>query len=283
MLKRIFKEPLVHFLLLGALLFIVFEVFGTTDAEGDKMITITQAQVETIRAGFTRTWQRPPTAAELEGLVEEHIRDEVAYREALAMGLDREDPYIRRRLRMKIDLMLEDMSELMPPAQEELTAFLDQHREVFRREPSYHFSQVYLDPQSRSNSLQQDADRLLEQLAEAGPDIDLVQYGDPTMLPLTVSLSPASVVDRTFGNEFSEQLAGLAVGTWQGPVQSSYGYHLVRVHEYIPGRDPDFSEIRDVVEREFMAQRRKEVKEKTYARLSEGYRVVMEEKASEQQ
>lgn len=279
-MKSFLKEPLVHFLIIGALLFIFFDIYRATDQESEKTIRITEAQIETLRASFTRTWRRPPTNQELEGLVKELIREEIACREATSMGLDRDDPYIRRRLKMKMDFMLEDMSELVPPTDKELTLFLQQHRELFRVEPKVRFSHVYLEVKKHGDSLQDDTIQLLKELVNGGPNLDLDQYGDPTILPKTVPLSFASAVDRQFGKSFTEQLAGLDVGVWQGPVTSSYGLHLVLVHDFIQGWDPNLSEARAVVEREFMARRRQELKEQTYEKLLDGYLVVMEDGAS---
>ncbi|RZW12909.1 MAG: peptidyl-prolyl cis-trans isomerase, partial [Desulfobulbaceae bacterium] len=114
-MKRILTEPLVHFLLIGALLFLGFSVFRASDESMDTTIVVTDNDIKVLKADFERTWQRPPREAELEGLLEEKIREEIAYREGLALGLDRDDPYIRRRLRMKLELLLEDISAQASP------------------------------------------------------------------------------------------------------------------------------------------------------------------------
>lgn len=275
-MRNIITEPLLHFLVIGAVLFLGFALFQSPEEAADNTITISQNDINVLKANFARTWQRHPTQEELDGLVEEKIRDEIAYREALAMGLDRDDAYIRRRLRMKLELMLEDIGKNMVPTEEELAEFLEQHPELFRQEAQIRFSHVYLNSDRHRNSLDRDADQLLAQLNEAGAEIDPEQFGDAIMLPRTYPLSPLSVIGRQMGEVFTKQLSGLETGKWQGPVPSSYGYHLVLVQESIEGRAPDLSEIRHLVEREFMARRRKEIKDTTYTKLRGRYQIVME-------
>ena len=242
----------------------------------DTTIVVTDNDINLLKADFERTWQRPPQEKELQGLLEEKIREEIAYREGLALGLDRDDPYIRRRLRMKLELMLEDISDQGSAADEQLEEFLAENREMFRREPRLRFSQVYLNPTSRAHRLDKDAEELLARLKRAGNDLDLEQMGDSIMLPRTFPLSPASVINRQFGSDFTEHLNGLEIGTWQGPVRSGYGFHLVLIEERSEGSDPQLAEIRPQVEREYELQQRQELKEKIYSSLREKYTVVIE-------
>lgn len=281
-MKKLFTEPLFHFLVIGAALFLAFEVLQKPNEGSDNLIVITENDLETIQATFTKTWQRPPTQDELDNLVEEKIRDEIAYAEALAMGLDRDDPYIRRRLRMKMELVLEDIGDIMAPTDKELTNFMSKHKDKFSIEPQFSFSHVFLDKEKRGDTLENDAQQLLQQLHQARTGLDLGQYGDTILLASTYQLSPGSVIDRQFGSRFSANLADLDVGTWQGPIPSSYGFHLVMIHRYKPGREPELSEVRTQVEREFTAERRKEIKDRTYVKLRERYRIVKEYEAKGQ-
>ncbi len=275
-MKRIISEPLVHFLFIGALLFVGFSVLQSDDQTMDTTIVVTDSDIKILKADFERTWQRPPRDGELEGLIEEKIREEIAYREGLALGLDRDDPYIRRRLRMKLELMLEDISAQGSPADEELQNFLDDNRAKFRQEPRYSLSQVYLNPAQRRGTLEKDAEELLEQLKQGGDRVDLGQIGDSIMLPRDFPLSPASVINRQFGSDFTTQLSDLDTGVWQGPIRSGYGIHLVLIDERVEGRDPELEEIRPLVEREYELVMRKELKEKIYANLREKYTVEIE-------
>ena len=279
-MKRILTEPLVHFLLIGTLLFVGFSLFESDDQLMETTITVTSSDIKILKADFERTWQRPPREAELESLIEEKIREEIAYREGLALGLDRDDPYIRRRLRMKLELMLEDISAQGSPADEELQKFLDDNREKFSQEPRYSLSQVYLNPAQRRGTLEKDAEELLDRLKQGEDQIDLDQIGDSIMLPRGIPLSPASVINRQFGSDFTSQLSDLETGIWQGPIRSGYGIHLVLIEERVEGRDPELEEIRPVVEREYELVMRKELKEKIYANLREKYTVEIAPQSS---
>lgn len=271
-MKKFLAEPLLHFLLIGALLFVLFEVLRSPGDVSDKRIVITQSDVEALQANFARTWQRPPTMQELPGLIEEKVRGEIAYREAVAMGLDVNDAYVKQRMKAKLEFMLEDISTLDQPTDQELADYLAQHPEKFRREAQVSFVQVYLGEQPS----EQEAARVLAQLTEAGADAELETYGKSIMLPLAVSASPLSVVDRRFGSGFTAQLEGFPVGQWQGPVVSSYGYHLVQVNGRVAAMDPPLEAVRREVTRELVAERIKTVKETTYAGLREQYEVVIE-------
>lgn len=281
-MKRIITEPLVHFLFIGALLFAGFSVLQSDDQTTDTTIVVTDSDIKILKADFERTWQRSPRDGELEGLIEEKIREEIAYREGLALGLDRDDPYIRRRLRMKLELMLEDISAQGSPADEELQNFLDDNRAKFRQEPRYSLSQVYLNPAQRRGTLEKDAEELLEQLKQGGDRVDLGQIGDSIMLPRDFPLSPASIINRQFGSDFTTQLSDLDTGVWQGPIRSGYGIHLVLIDERVEGRDPELEEIRPLVEREYELVMRKELKEKIYANLREKYTVQIEPLSSKE-
>ena len=279
-MTRIFREPLIHFLLIGALLFIFFEMFGGAGEESGNAITITVGEQKMVQENFARTWQRPPTQEELDGLIEDKVRDEIAYFEAVAMGLDKEDPYIRRRLRMKLELLVEDLAASAPPSEEELLDYLERNREKFREESQTAFSHVYLKA-DRQAGLSEDVAALLSQLKTAEKGELLENYGDAIMLPRVYPLTPASVIDRQLGQGFSEAVNQMEPGIWLGPVKSSYGYHLVRLEAMVPGYDPPLSEIRDEVERELLADRRQEMLEKAYERLREKYTVVVESQAEQ--
>jgi hypothetical protein len=129
---RWWQEPLVHFLVLGALLFVAFDRWGAGGA-GTSRIVVTPGQIDAMASGFARTWQRPPTEEELKGLLDDHVREEIATREAMALGLDRDDTVIRRRLRQKFEFIAEDSIDATPPTEADLQRWLDAHPADFRR------------------------------------------------------------------------------------------------------------------------------------------------------
>ena len=275
-MKKILTEPLIHFLLIGALLFIVFELFGASDEERGKTITITSGDISMLQGNFTRTWQRPPSKKELDGLIEDRVREEIAFLEATALGLDQEDPYIRRRLRMKMELLVEDLAASAPPADDDLLEYLERNREKFREDTQIAFSHVYLDPNRRSDTLDDEISELLVQLGTLDGKENPENYGDATLLPNVYPLTRAEAIDRQFGQGFAEMVEEMEPGTWQGPVTSSYGLHLVRLDAIVEGYDPALDDIRAAVERELMAERRRVMLESTSDRLRQKYTVVIQ-------
>ncbi len=270
-IKKLWREPLVHFLLIGAALFLFYDLTREQGSEAPNRIVVNSGQVEQLAANFKRTWMRPATEAELAALVENHVREEVFYREALAMGLDQNDPLVRRRMRMKLEFILEDLSS-QEVTDEVLTTFLQQHPNKFRSEAQVSFQQVYLNPDKRED-LATDAKKLLASL-NGGAESESV--GDPTLVPYEFSLATQSEIARSFGERFAQDVVKLIPGDWTGPVYSPYGGHLLKVSERVEARQPELAEIRAVVEREYLVQRRKEQKNLAYQTLREGYQVTIE-------
>jgi hypothetical protein len=270
-LRRLLREPLLHFLAVGALLFLVFGLRQDPLTEAVDRIVVDVGQVEQLASQFQRTWMRSPTPRELEGLVESLVRDEVYYREALALGLDKDDPVMRRRMRQKLEFIFEDLTA-ETPTEEQLAAYLDEHADYFRIEPRISFQQLYLNPDRRADP-SGDARRLLASL-ETGADP--AASGDPSLLPFEMTLASTSEITRSFGRDFATELSQFEAGGWRGPVFSGLGAHVVRVTDREEGRLPDLAEVRPVVEREWLANRRQELKDLSYSRLREGYEIIVE-------
>ncbi len=270
-IKNLWREPLVHFLLIGAAIFLFYDLTRDSGSEAPNRIVVNSGQVEQLAANFKRTWMRPATEGELTALVENHVREEVFYREALAMGLDQNDPLVRRRMRMKLEFILEDLST-QDVTDEELTAFLQKHPDKFRSEAQVSFQQVFLNPDKRKD-LANDAKKLLASL-NGGVAPETV--GDPTLVPADYSLATQSEIARSFGDRFAQDAIKLEPGDWMGPVYSAYGGHLLKVSERIDAHQPDLADIRSLVEREYRVQQRKEQKDLAYHQLREGYEVTIE-------
>ena len=274
-MKRLLREPLVHFLLLGALLF-GWSAWQGGDAAGSNRIVVTPGVVDHLAAGFSRTWQRPPSDIELKGLIDEHVKQEIAAREAVAMGLDRDDIVIKRRLRQKLEFLLVDDAGAAPPTDAELKAWLNRHPESFRVEPTLAFRQVLLRPDRRGASMTADATKLLARLHASGPDVATRDLGDASMLPAETPLQPLRDVANSFGQDFADALMKLVPGQWSGPVESSFGLHLVLVRQRTEGAAADLATVRPLVEREVLAERRKAEMQALYERLLAKYSVSIE-------
>ena len=277
-LKSILREPLLHFIAIGAALFLYFQWGGGGSGPTSSRIVLTAGQIEHLAAGFAKSWQRPPTEPEIKGLIDDWVREEIAVREAMAMGLDRDDTIIRRRLRQKFEFLVEDVVAAAPATDAELQAWLDGHPDSFRIEPQMALRQVYVSRDRRGTRAEADARALLVRLAAAGPGARIDHLGDPIMLPQEVELSSRTDVARAFGEDFTRGVEALPPGKWAGPIESGYGLHLVLVLQQVPGSLPSLAQVRPAVERDFLSDRRTRQLAALYERLLAKYQVVIERK-----
>jgi hypothetical protein len=274
-LKKIMREPLVHFLLIGAGLFLLFNFTNGPADDQPNQIVVTSGQVKQMTARFMGSRMRAPTEQEMDDLITGYLRDEVYYREALTMGLDKDDALIRRRMRQKLEFILEDISAQADPTDEILTDFMQKHMDRYRLEAHVSFHQIYLNPDRRKD-MDGDARKILA-LLNTGTDPKTL--GDPIMVEQKYVFASEFEIERTFGKSFVQQVLKLEPGDWVGPVLSGLGGHLVMVSERRGGRMPKLAEVRTAVERDWQAQRRIELKDITFRNLLEGYEVVMEQPA----
>jgi hypothetical protein len=270
MLGRLVREPLLHFLLLGGLLFLAFGRGGAEPPAGGTEIVVTAADIDRIAASFATTWQRRPSRQELQGAINDYIREEVLYRAGVALGLDKDDTIVRRRIRQKMEFFFEDAIE--QPQEVELRAYFAAHAEKFSSEPRIAFRQIFLS--SKRSGPKADAVAMLPRLASL--DRDAEGLGDPLLLPATFDLTPISEIVAQFGEDFGRSLTTLPPGHWIGPLKSPYGFHLVLVTAAEPARLPPFDQVRDAVQREWYASRRAAVLSEQYRSLLSRYRVRVE-------
>ena len=279
-MKRLLKEPLVHFLVLGALLFAGYGMLNRNGAPAPGRIVVSQGQLASMREAFIRTWQRPPTREEWDGLIQDRVREEVYCREAVALGLDRDDTVIRRRLRQKMEFISDDIAAQVPPTDAELNAYLMAHPDKFRVEQQFTFRQLYLNPAKHGESLARDTTHLLAKLNQAGGTAGLAALGDPFLLDYSFTAVTAGEIGKQFGEGFAVKLSGLPTDQWQGPVESGFGVHLVFISERTEGRLPALADVRDAVRREWDNARRQESNEKFYQDLLKRYTVTIEPPAA---
>jgi PPIC-type PPIASE domain len=276
LMKKLIREPFIHFLVLGAAIFIANRLVSGRAENQPGKIVITQGQITSMVIGFSRTWQRPPTHEELEGLIRDRVREEVYSREAIAMGLDRDDPIIRRRLQQKLTFVTDDVAAVTEPTNAELADYLKTHAASFGVDRRVTFSQVYLDPNKRGEHLARDANELLTQLRQQSRGADLSSLGDPFLLEHRFLATPDMEIAKQFGEKFVTKLGDVPVGQWFGPVESGYGMHLVFVEERTAGRLPELAEVRDAVSRDWTNERRLELNEKFFQGLLKHYEIVVE-------
>ena len=279
-MKSLLREPLIHFLCIGAALFILFELFDDPVGPQSSRIVITDGQVEFLKASYARSRQRPPTEQELQGLVDGYVREEIFYREALALGLDKDDTIIRKRLNQKLELMSDDIAGITVPTDEQLQEFLESQAERFRSPTRIAFRHVFIDVAQRGYQADDEASKLLAVLSDEKNNSDPDTLGDRLMLPKTYTLTPVDKIANMFGKPFSLELINSKPGQWIGPVQSGYGLHLVLVTEYVEGKLLPLAEIRETVEWEWSAAHRTELKENIYKEIRKKYTIEFEQTTS---
>jgi len=262
-------------LFIGGLLFVVYGLQNEGFDDQSKRIVFTEADISRMVLLWEKQRQRPPTQAELNGLIERQIREQVMYREALAMGLDREDTLIRRRMRQKLEFVAEDLADAVEPTDQQLQEYLDQHPDSYRVDWRVSFRQVYLSGDRRGESLDSDAEQLLVELRTT--DADPAELGDPSLLPHYNENLREREIPNLYGRGFGEKVLAVEPGKWNGPIESAYGLHLVFVDGKTAGRIPELDEVRGAVRRDWYAERRAASKDEFFQALREKYNVVIEE------
>ncbi len=267
-IRRLLSEPLFHFLALGAGLFALHGLVGSPGPGGaSKAIRITDGDVQRISAAWQLRWRRPPTEPELAKLIAEHIREEVLYREALALGLDRDDSIVRRRLAQKMEFLAMDATAV-EPSERELRRLFDSQPDRFERPARLTFEHLYFSPERRRGAVHDDVERALDQL-RAGASA----RGDPFMLQRRYADATAQQIAAELGRQFADALLDFPVGSWQGPLKSSYGLHLVRLETRTDPRPASFAEATDAVRAAWHERRRREADQAMFERLRNEYAI----------
>ena len=277
-IARWLRDPLVVFVLLGIGVF-ALDGWLAGGETARPLIEITPDEVEGLRARWIAQWGREPTGDELQTLVDEAVDEELLYREAQRLGLDRDDAIVRRRLAQKLTFILEDAGATGPPSEAEVEEYYARHAERYRRPGRTTFDHVFLSGDSRTDPAG-DAKVLLDELR--GVDDDGWQrLGDPFMLARSYAERSDQEIAGLFGRVFTEAVAGLPVGGWNGPVESTYGAHLVRVNGRTASRAPALAEVRDRVTADLREDRRRERSLAAYQELRDAYEVRLPATASD--
>lgn len=273
---RMLREPLLHFVLAGALVFAGYawlhpEATARDDAQ---RIELSPDDVRQIAVAWRAQGRPAPTPDELRHLVEGRVREELLYREALALGLDQGDAIVKRRLAQKMEFLFEDVSALREPSRAELETWFAAHAEDFARPPRATFRHLYFSPDRRGAQARDDAARALASLAGAPADA-AAAGADPFPFREYYGDRPFDEVASAFGPPFARSLFALAPGAWRGPIESGYGWHLVYVDSIAPPRTPALEEIEPEVRKAWGEAQREEVRERALAALRARYEVVL--------
>ncbi len=266
----VLREPIVLFFLLGFLLFILYSLSNEYYNQHNRKIIVTRGQIELLKETFSQTWNRQPTEQELNAQIENFIKDEVFYKEAVAIGLDKSDVAVKRRLRQLMELIMDDMASAYP-SEDQLKKYLSENPDKFKADPMISFRHIYFSTDNREKAVE-----VLGKLKEMLP-VDANNFEGLTLIPNEFSGESYRAVERLFGKSFTDEVFTLETGSWQGPVESAYGYHLVYISKKVEGYVPELVEIWDEVEREWALERKTEFKEKQYQLIKEKYYIVFAE------
>ena len=264
--KRLLLEPLTHFIVLGGLIFAAYSALSGTTPAPSEIIVIGPERIAQLAKSHQSVWRRPPTAEELSNLINEAVREEVYYREAIALGLDRNDTVIRRRLRQKMEFLTVSGAELLKPSAGELDAHLTANEKSFQRAPQIAFEQIFLGETTAPEDIM-----IVLKALQTGAEIEPASLVKRSLLPAVYPLSRAISIDGSFGKGFFEQLSKLSPGIWSGPVVSAYGNHLIRIHDHKPGYTPALEEIHQAVFEHWKAEKARSIQELQYQNFRKRY------------
>jgi peptidyl-prolyl cis-trans isomerase C len=280
MLRRWSREPLLHFLLIGLLLFVVYDRLHPsqeTKSESNRIV-LTPEDFQQLAVTWLAQGRAPPSPAEMQSLVELKVREEVLYREALALGLDKDDTIVKRRLAQKMEFLAEGASIDNDPSADTLRAWFKDNAQRFSLPPRVSFRHVYFSPDQRGERAREAAENAMKQLAEKPGDwMDAAALGDPFMDRDYYGDRSAEDMAKLFGSNFAQAVTGLKPGQWQGPVESGYGWHAVFVDTSVPSRVPAFEEIEPEIKAEWIEEQRAQAKRKAYEAMRARYQVVTPE------
>lgn len=271
-IKQALREPLAHFLIAGAAIFALNALRDAPPDPAGRTIRIDEAQVRRLTDTFAQSWQRPPTAREIDGLIRDYIREEIYYREALRLGLDSDDLVIRRRLRNKMEFLARSQIESEIPGDAALQAMIDRNPARYSSGATFSFDQVYVGGNDPSAARRR-ALVLQRELAEGA---DPAALGDALSVPRHMEDAAASLVARTFGDGFASALGSLPQGRWIGPVQSGFGVHVVRVTRVDMPAKPRLADVRQAVENDWREATAEAREAKAYQALLDGYTIRIE-------
>ncbi|MGI9331205.1 MAG: peptidyl-prolyl cis-trans isomerase [Gammaproteobacteria bacterium] len=273
-MPKLFKEPLLHFLVAGALLFALYGRLNPDTAGPDNQrIEITPGVIQDLEEAWTRQWRRPPEPEELAGLIEAYIREEVFYREAISLGLDQDDTIIRRRLAQKMEYLTEDLSIQAEPTDSDLRTFFTNRREDFTQAARISFRHIYFSPDKRGANARGDAQLALATLLSADT-VDIGERGDAFLMQSEYLGLTQRDTSQLFGTEFGTAIFELRSDGWQGPIKSGFGWHLVWINEKQAAQIPDFNAVRDQVRLEYDYEQQRRARETVFRDLRRRYDIV---------
>jgi len=282
-IKNIIRNPLLHFFILGVLIYVAYGSFSVQEySDPQRTIVVSPTTINWLENSWEKRWNRPPTKEELDGLINQYIRETVLYREALALQLDKNDTIVRRRLAQKFEFLTQDLIEVPKPSDEELAVFFNENINKYKIPDSTTFTHIFFDPDKRGDKTLDDAEESKAKLNKLDqPPTELDQFGDNFMLQSYYPEKSEQEISKLFGTQFAKEVSELSPGQWHGPVLSGYGTHLVYVNGRNVAQDPTIENVQDLVFRDWEDERREGINNQFYDDLLSSYEVIIEEEVPE--
>ena len=276
---KFLREPLVQFLFLGGLIYLAYALFSPqAEEENTRTIVVNASKVQWMHDSWQKRWSRLPTQKELDGLIQQYIKETVLYKEAITMGLDKGDGIILRRLAQKVELLAKDLVIYTPPTEEDLKKYYDTHQEKYTPDASYTFTQIYFDPDKRGDATLEDAKKVKAQLEDQGSMMqDLSNLGDNFMVDRYFEANSELQIRKNFGSGFAMEIIKLEPGKWHGTILSGFGVHLVYMKEIVTPPVPPLSEIKALVLEDWISDKRESLNDEFYTALKAYYTIVVED------
>jgi len=278
-LKKILSNPLFHFLILALLIYVIYGFFGdkqSTDSE--RTIVVTPSTINWLEKSWEKRWIRLPTEKELDGLIDQYVREKILSQEALNMGLDKDDVIIRRRLAQKFEFLTKDLIQAPEPSEKELNNYFNDNKSKYKKPDLTTFTHIFFDPDKREEKTLKDAEQSkikLNKLEQPTEGID--QFGDTFMLQSYYPERTEQEILKLFGPEFAKAVSEeIPTGEWYGPVLSGYGTHLVYVDGRIQTPEPQFDALKELVIEDWKEKKRQEINDNFYKNLIARYNIIIE-------
>lgn len=280
---RLLREPFFHFTLIGATIFAV-ALWRGDDAEqaGENQIVLTNSDLDQLVIGWQAQGLPAPNAEQIQRLLDSKIREEILYREALIMGLDQDDTIVKRRMAQKMNFLAEDLTTLQDPTEADLQAWFDSHQQDFAFPPRVDFRHLYFSSdRHRDKTREAAASTLVTAQGLAADSSEAAALGEPFMFKDSYASRTPEQLAKEFGGKFAKAIFELTPGTWTGPIESGYGWHLIFIESITPSRIPAFDEVKSEVRTQWETQQRAEFKEEAFRVMREKYQVILPDDLSE--
>lgn len=278
---KLLRDPLVVFLLIGGGIFLLYSKLNpeeSTEESNPNRIEITSDIQNMLISEWSERWKRPPTPEEFKALLDEHIKEELLFREATKLGLDQADTIIRRRLAEKMEFLTSDIANLEEVSDETLEAYYQANADTYRVEPEIGFRQLYFSSEKRGDTAASDATALLSSLKDGTLTFEkAIEQSDKSLFSHEFTATAISLIGRQFGKEFAPTIAEAKPGQWFGPVPSGYGFHLVEVLDRTDGYLPELDNIREDVLDDYRYDQRERINKQMQESLHEKYDIVIDE------